>query len=318
MSLATIDQAPALPAISQELAAKGAHFDSLAIPENTKRAYRAAWNDFSQWCLDHGADSFPAAPSTVAAYLADRSDLKATTLQLRLAAISKAHQSADIPTPTKSSEVAHRMRGIKRAKAQEGESTAKKSPITKAKLTRLIGSLPDAPSSVRDRAILLVGFFGALRRSEIANLNVSDLEWTDEGLTLHLRLTKTDKSAEGQIISLPYRADDLCPVVALRQWLDAANIESGKVFRSINNGRYLGEGMSDRAIADVIKARLSGAGIDPKEYGGHSLRSGFVTEAFEQGHTDGNIQRQTRHKSIAVLRGYDRRERWSDNVAGAL
>lgn len=299
----------ALPANLAPLIDKASAYAHAATADNTKRAYRAAWAGFSSWCDAKGLDPLPATPSTVGLYLADAAEvLKVSTLRLRLAAISQAHKTAGHRLDTADPAIRKVMGGIARTK---GATVAKKDAVTDAILRDAIRAYAagDALKAKRDRALLTVGFFAALRRSELVAIDAADLQFTPEGVVLTLRRRKTDQEGQGTEIGLPVKDDTtICPVAALKDWLDASGIAEGAVFRSISKGdRLLAPRLGDRDVARIVKAATGAAGYDAAAFGGHSLRSGFITTAARKGVPERIIANQSGHKSINVLRGYVRR-----------
>ncbi|WP_165356834.1 site-specific integrase [Nocardioides zhouii] len=184
----------------------------------------------------------------------------------------------------------------------------------------MIAHLPDTTAGSRDRAILLVGFAGALRRSELVALRVDDVEWRDEGAVLHIRRSKADQEAAGREVALPRGKDEQsCPVDALRSWLAEGDISRGQLFRSVDRHGNVGEQLSDRAIVLVIRRAATAAGLDPDKYSGHSLRAGFATTAAAHGASERRIAVQTGHRSMEVLRGYIRHATvFTDNAVNDL
>ena len=172
----------------------------------------------------------------------------------------------------------------------------------------MMANLPDRLLGVRDRALLLVGFAGAFRRSELVSLNVRDLKFTNDGLTVTLRRSKTDQEGSGRKVGIPYGSSpETCPVRSLRAWLEASGIESGPVFRPINrHGQIRPSRLSDRAVALIVKRAAEAAGKDPAEFAGHSLRSGLATAAAIGGASERAIMKQTGHRSTAMVRRYIR------------
>ncbi len=199
----------------------------------TLDAYHYDWKNFGEWCRDRELSPLPATPQTVALYLADLAQRrKVSTLERRLAAISQAHQLAGHESPTKSAEVRTVMKGIRRT---HGTAQEAKAPATVEVIRRMVEQLPDNLLGIRDRALLLVGFAGAFRRSELVGLNVDDIAFTDEGLVVTLRRSKTDQEGEGRKVGIPYGSQpDTCPVRALRRWLGSAQLSQGAVFRPID------------------------------------------------------------------------------------
>src|SRR5581483_6511902 len=236
----------------------------------TLRAYRTAWSDFAGWCEEKGLQSLPAAPATVAEYAADRAaTLKAATLQKNLAAISVAHQTAGHTSPTGDSAVRIVMQGIRRSK---GTAPQQKAPAVTSDVRAMVEMLPDSLLGVRDRALLLLGFAGAFRRSELVALDVEDLTITSEGISILLRRSKTDQQAQGRRVGVPYGSNPAtCPVRSLVAWLETSSITKGPLFRSINRHGQIQPGrLCDKAVALVVKRQAEAAGLDAAQYSGHS------------------------------------------------
>jgi len=288
---------------------------------NTRRAYRADWADFTGWCAAHALPALPAAPETVALYLAARAaDRKPSTLARRLTAIAQAHKTAGHESPTAHPSVRQVVAGIRRAKgtAQEGKAAA----VTR-EVRAMCEALPADPAMRRrrDAALLLVGFAGAFRRSELVALDVADVRWTLEGLEVTIRRGKTDQEGRGRKIGLPYgSAPTSCPVRALRAWLDAAGIAGGPLFRGITrHDSLLPDRLSDKGVARVVKRAAAAAGLDPGAYSGHSLRAGLATAAAQAGISERAIMAQTGHKSIPMVRKYIRDgSLWRENAAAGV
>ncbi len=277
-----------------------------AKTENTRRAYRADWDDFSNWCEKYRRQPLPAAPDTVAYYLADRSkDLKTSTLQRRLATIAEAHREAGFESPTKSSQVKSVWAGIR---CEKGVAQNHKKPTLTKHIREMVSHLPDGLLGVRDRALLLLGFAGAMRRSELVGLDVTDVALTDEGLVVLIRKSKTDQVKEGRKIGIPRgEHTETCPVRAVLAWLDEADIKEGALFRSVNkHGHVMGTRLSDRTVAEVVKRSLVAAGKSARGFAAHSLRAGLITQAAMNDVPERAIQEQSGHKSLLVMRRYIR------------
>jgi len=213
--------------------------------------------------------------------------------------------------------------GTPRRGARAGTASAKKAAAVTDVLRDAISELSKVPGprALRDRALLLVGFAGALRRSEVVALDVADLRFVPEGLVLTLRHRKTDAVGQGTEIAIPFgQSERTCPVLALRGWLEAAAIAAGPVFVSVDRHGGIGtERLSPVDVARVVKGALAAAGYDPAEYSGHSLRSGFITSAARANVAERHIQNQSGHRSLPVLRGYIRRGSLSvDNAAAKV
>lgn len=310
-----------LPDLAAEpLSAEARDYARAATAANTVRAYKAAWADFTGWCDAAGRAALLAAPQTVGSYLATRaSTLKASTLSLRLVAIGQAHRIAGHRLDAGHPAIRKTLQGIR---AVHGSAARKKDAATGAVIRDAVDGLAKKPGlcPLRDRALLLVGFAAALRRSEAVALDAADLAFVPEGLILALRRSKTDAAGRGAEIAIPFGTSErTCPVLAMQAWLKAAGIEAGAVFRSVSRHGRLGERLSDRDVARTVKAAVASAGYDPAAYAGHFLRSGFITTAARAGVPEAHIQNQSRHKSLPVLRGYIRRgSLFMDNAAARV
>jgi len=294
-------------------------FINASRAESTKAAYRKDWEDFSRWCKAAELPSMPATPETVAAYLSHLATegKSASTLTRRASAIRFAHKLAGVQSPTASPLVEATMGGIRRTigTAQHG-----KAPAVAEDVKAMCACLSDTLKGKRDRALLLVGFAGAFRRSELAALTLEDMEFCREGLKIHLRRSKTDQEGEGQVKGIPYgRNTDSCPVTALQEWLEASGITSGLILRSVNKWGQIGGGISDKDVARVVKYAASLAGFDAARYSGHSLRAGLATSAAAAGVSERIIMQQTGHKSERMVRKYIREGNiFRENAAGLV
>lgn len=271
---------------------------------STRKAYGTDFRLFRAWCDAKGVSALPAAPETVAAYLAaEARTSRPSTLGRRVAAIRYAHKLAELPLPTDAEGVKATMRGIRRT---FGSTKVRKAPAVAAKMLGMVATAPDKLAGLRDRALLLVGFAGAFRRSELVALDVADVEETEAGLRVTIRNSKTDQEGQGVTIAIA-RGDVACPVKALREWLVAAGIEAGPLFRPINKaGRVAPARLTDRSVANIVKAYAERAGFDASMFSGHSLRSGFLTSAAAKGASIFKMMDVSRHKSVETLRGYVR------------
>lgn len=304
----------ALPAVAQALAS-AAGYAAEEKASATRRAYRCDWGHYYTWCESVGAAALPAAPATIASYLAHLADtgFKASTIARRLAAIAYAHKLKGHDSPTSAEAVHAVLRGIRRT---IGVAQIRKAPATAAAIGAMVERLPDTLAGKRDRALLLIGFAAALRRSELVELKVNDLEFQPDGLLLHIRRSKTDQEGEGTHIPVP-RGGRLRPVEALEAWIAAAGIAEGPVFVSIaKGGRVKRQALSDRSVADTIKRCAAAAGFDPALFSGHSLRAGFVTSALEHGADIFRVMDVTRHRRVETLKAYDRRAKAFRDHAG--
>jgi site-specific recombinase XerD len=274
---------------------------------NTWKAYQADLRDFTTWCEAHCLVSLPATPETVAAYLADLAErCKVSTVQRRLSAISQQHAAAKLESPTRSAIVRLTMQGIRRTHAPT-QGVRKVQPAVTSVIYKLVDPLGSSLIDLRDRALILLGFAGAFRRSELAQLLLTDITETEDGLRVRLRQSKTDQEGEGFTKGIPYGTETkTCPVRAWRSWKEAACLTDGYAFLSITRHSRMGASLSDRAVADIIKRRASAVGLEYKEFSGHSLRAGLATAAAQAGVSERVIAKQTGHKSLPVLRGYIR------------
>jgi site-specific recombinase XerD len=282
---------------------------------STRKAYGTDYRLFKAWCDAKGVSSLPAAPETVAAYIAaEAQTAKPSTIGRRVAAIRYAHKLAGIQTPTDAEGVKATMRGIRRT---FGSARNKKAPAVAAKMLGMVATAPDSLAGLRDRALLLLGFAGAFRRSELVALDVVDIEETETGLLVTIRGSKTDQERQGITIAIA-RGDIACPVKALREWLDAAGIEAGPLFRPINKaGTVAASRLTCRSVANFVKAYAGRAGYDASTFSGHSLRSGFLTSAAGKGASIFKMMDVSRHKSVDTLRGYVRDAELFKDHAGA-
>jgi site-specific recombinase XerD len=282
---------------------------------STRKAYGTDFRIFREWCEARGVSALRAAPETVAAYLAAHaSTSKASTLGRRVAAIRYAHKLAGHAPPTDAEGVKATMRGIRRT---YGSARVRKAPAVAGKMLGMVATASDKLAGLRDRALLLVGFGGALRRSELVALDVADIEETETGLLVTIRGSKTDQERTGTTIAIA-RGDIACPAKALREWLDAAGIEAGPIFRPIDKaGTVRDSRLTDRSVANIVKAYAERAGFDASTFSGHSLRAGFLTSAAGKGASIFKMMDVSRHKSVDTLRGYVRDAELFKDHAGA-
>lgn len=288
--------------------------------ENTRDAYRADWADFTSWAAELQLASLPAEPATVARYLVALVErgYKVATLTRRLSAISQAHQAAGLDTPTASLTVRKVFSGIKR---RHGVAQDAKAPILPDDLRLMVAELDDTPAGKRDRALLLLGFAGAFRRSELVSLDVGDLEFRSTGLVVTLRRSKTDQEGQGELKGIPRGRDkNTCPVRAVEAWIKAAQLQDGPLFRPIDrHGNIRAQRLADFTVVRVVKTLAAAVGLDPAKYGGHSLRAGLATAAAAAGAEERAIMKQTGHKSERILRRYIRDgQLFKDNAADGL
>jgi site-specific recombinase XerC len=285
--------------------------------ENTRRAYRAAVRAWCDWCLARDLPPLPGLSADVAAFLASERSrgLKPETLKLRRAAIRYLHRAAGCPVPTDDVAVSETLAGIRRHAARQGLVPHKKAAATAGILRQIVAPIPGDLRGLRDRAVLLVGFAGALRRSELAPIRVEQLEKTERGLRLTLPQTKGSQT-DAVIVPLPYGHTELCPVRALAAWLDATGITTGPVFRRIWLARnalpdeppplpQIGtDAITPWTVATIVKQRALDAGFKARDFGGHSLKRGALTTGMDKGEHPAKLKRLGRHKSFNVLGEY--------------
>lgn len=301
------------------LAETARSYVAAARSERTRAIYRAQWSAFAGWCEACGLVALPAPAETVALYLTARAQQgrKVSTLALALAAISQAHQMAGHESPRSSTVVREAFKGIRRT---HGSAPRQKAPVLAAQLRTMVEALPADLRGLRDRALLLVGFAGAFRRSELVAVTVGDVVFSVEGVTVTIRRSKTDQEGHGRKIGLPYGSTAAtCPVRALRAWLDASRVTEGTVLRSVDRHGNVGPALSGRDVARVVKRAAQAVQLDPKAFAGHSLRAGLATSAAKAGKAAHAIMKTTGHRSVAMVQRYVRdAELFRDNAAAGL
>jgi integrase len=295
-------------------------YASDARSRGTRDAYRKHWTAFAAWCAQQGFSALPAAPQTLALYLAARADegRKVATIALSLAAISQAHQVAGHLSPRSDRLVKETWKGIRR---RLGVAQEQKAPVSAKDIRRMIDGLPSGLIGLRDRALITLGFAGAFRRSELVALNCGDLTFVSEGLEALVRRSKTDQEGAGLTKVVAYGSDPAtCPVRSLQDWLELAEIGEGPVFRPINRHEHISDKrLTDFAVAVIVKRVAKKAGLATPQLSGHSLRAGFVTEAKKNGADDAAIMDQTGHKSLAMVHRYHRRpKKWEKPASAKL
>ena len=271
---------------------------------NTIKSYKSDWKDFVAYCQARNTACLSADVSTVVNYVAQMAETKkVSTISRRLSSISQAYQAAGHGSPTTSFAVKAVLRGVKREK---GNIPNKKEAAVIEDIRLMIDMLDGSLIAIRDRALILIGFAGAFRRSELVQIVVEDLDFSREGLTITLRHSKTDQEGQGYKKGIPYGSNpETCPVRSLQDWLMRANITKGAIFHSINrHGQISNKGLTDQSVALIIKKLVKAAGLDETKYSGHSLRSGLITTAANRGVDERSIMKQSGHKSLTVMRGY--------------
>ena len=276
---------------------------------NTVRAYKSDFRDFGLFCVQNGLKSLPTEPKVVSLYLTHLSskNIKMSTLKRRLVSIGVIHRLKGHYLDTKHPIIIENIIGIKRRK---GSIQKGKKPLLINNLKTIINIIDEYNKKdikkIRDRTIILMGFSGGFRRSEIISLDYEDLDFVNEGLKINLKRSKTDQFGLGSVKGLPYFDNNqYCPVRSLKRWIEISEIKSGPLFRRFLKNSNLSENrLTDQTVALLIKKYLKLAGIDNKNYSGHSLRSGFATSAAESGAEERSIMAMTGHKSPEMVRRY--------------
>ena len=277
---------------------------------NTIRAYKSDFKDFSIFCVKHGFNSLPSKPKIISLYITHLSqNCKISTLKRRLVSISMMHKFKGHYLDTKHPIIIENLMGIKRIK---GSIQKAKKPLLINHLKLIINIMNELKieevKKLRDKTIILVGFGGGFRRSELISIDYDDLEFVPEGVKITIKKSKTDQFGEGMVKGLPYFENKTyCPVLNLKKWLEISNIKSGPIFRRFSKGSLLTENrLSDQSVALLIKEYLNLVGIENKNFAGHSLRSGFATVAAENGADERSIMAMTGHKTTQMVRRYIR------------
>lgn len=293
---------PDLDATLAQARAYAAH----SYSANTHAAYASDWKLFSAWCTAQQRRPLPATAETILCYVVSLAEtLSMATIDRRLRGIAFHHRQARAADPTDDPEVVVTLRGLRRTK---GVAPQPKAPLTVEQLREIVTTLPNDRRGIQSRALLLLGFAGAFRRSELVALQIADLAWVDEGLIVTVRRSKTDQEGEGYAKGIPYGADRVtCPVHAVRRWFTVARFASGPVFRAFTSrGQVLARPMPAYTVARILQQGAKAIGLDPKEYGGHSLRAGLVTAAAKAGVSERVLMAQTGHRDVRTLRRYIR------------
>lgn len=283
-----------------------------SLSDNSRKAYCSDLAQFLGW-----GGTVPASPELIAAYLAAHAEQHApATLARRLVSIGKAHTAQGLQSPTGSTLVRATLRGIRHT---HGSAQRQVAPAIKEDVLAMVAGLGGV-KGIRDRAMLLIGFAGAFRRSELVSLTVADIEMAKQGMVVQLRRSKTDQEGRGRKVAIPFARGAVCPVQALQQWLELAKIAEGPIFRAVNrHGAISDAALTSQTVASVVKERAQAVGLDSNKYAGHSLRSGLVTSAAQAGVSSWKIRQQTGHKTDAMLARYIRDANiFVDNAAGAV
>ena len=262
---------------------------------NTLRAYKADFEDFNLFCNKHSFKAMPTEPKILSLYLTHLSQKsKFSTLKRRLASISVIHKLSGHYIDTKHPIITENLMGIKRAK---GSYQKAKKPLLINELKSIVNEIAKDKNEKRrakNKALILIGFAGGFRRSELVGILFEDIDFVIEGVKIFIRRSKTDQSGEGMTKGIPYFSNpEYCPVISLKNWIEKSEIKSGKIFD-----------ISDKSVALIIKKYTAIAGLDAKKYSGHSLRSGFATSAAELGAEERSIMAMTGHKTTQMVRRY--------------
>jgi len=276
---------------------------------NTIRAYKSDFKDFGAFCVKHSFKALPTEPKIVALYLTYLSgrDAKMSTLRRRLVSIGMMHKLKGYYLDNKHPVIIENLMGIKRTK---GSIQRGKKPILINQLKAIINVINEEKieeiKKIRDKAIILVGFGGGFRRTELISIDHEDLEFVTEGVKITIKRSKTDQFGEGMTKGLPYFANETyCPVSHLKKWIEISNIKDGAIFRRFVKGSSLTSSrLTDQSVVLLIKRYLELAGIENKNYSGHSLRSGFATVSAESGADERSIMAMTGHKTTQMVRRY--------------
>jgi site-specific recombinase XerD len=307
----------------EELIQKANDLIRAAKAPSTRKAYQSDFRIYDSWCADHGLTSLPSAPETIALYIASGvvARLAPATIARRLASISKAHQAAgfeESPASTKHFVVGEVLKGARRTL---GVAQKCKDPLLLNDIRRLVDSCPKNLLGLRDRALILTGFAGAFRRSELCAMAVCDLSFSDSGLVINVPRSKADQEQAGDKVAIPFgEHEETCPIKALREWLAAACVTQGAVFRAVDrHNKVAANGLHRDSIAEILKTAATRAGINATNIAGHSVRAGMATQAALNGSSERAIAKTTRHRSRRVLRRYIRPgELFRENAAASL
>lgn len=284
-----------------------------AVSPNTRRAYLCDLRQFEAW-----GGAIPCSPETIARYLSDQAGhLSIATMTRRLAAISVAHAAKGFSNPIPSPLVKGTLKGIKRLL---GAPQQRAKPLLVEDLLRIMTVLGTSTKDDRDRALLLIGFAGGFRRAELVGLQVEDIDFVRQGMTVMLQRSKTDQSGDGRKIGIPFARGRFCPVKSLEIWLAKSQIDHGLIFRALNrHGTMIADKLSAEAVSQIVKNRAAQIGLNHAGYSGHSLRAGLCTSAAAAGISTLAIRQQTGHRSDQMVARYVRLgELFTNNVAGAL
>jgi len=281
-------------------------YAAAASSPRTSARYAVEWRAFALWCRAQRHAFLPASGPTVAAYLSALADKgrKVAGIELALVAISQTHKLAGHESPRKHAAVERVRKGIRRTL---GTAQNVRAPLLVGELRRCVEAMGQTPVEIRDRALLLLGFAAAMRRSELCALDLADVTFRPEGLAVILRRSKTDQEGAGRAVAVrPGSHPSTCPIAALRAWLALRGAAAGPLFLSVDRWGHLGQRLSGHDVARLVKRRATAAGLDPAKLSGHSLRSGLATSAAKAGKSERSIMATTGHSSVTMVRRYIR------------
>ncbi|OJY65668.1 MAG: hypothetical protein BGP12_17600 [Rhodospirillales bacterium 70-18] len=314
----TTEATPTLAVIDVlDLGRRAAAYARRTTSEGTRKAYARDWRKFEGWCQASHLQPFPAAPATVGLFLAGMAGhFSVATLGRCLAAISTMHRLSGAHLDIRHPAIHDVLRGIRR---EHGALQRRVAPATTAVVKAMAASCDASLLGARDRALVLIGFAAALRRSEIVALDVDDVAVVGEGVRITIRRSKTDQDSIGATVGVVRAGTSTCPVAALQDWLSRAEIKEGRVFRRVDRHGRIGTALTGQSVALMMKKRAKLVGLDPADFSGHSLRAGLATAAATNEVEERIIQRQTRHRSLTVLRTYIRDgEMFLQNASGRV
>ncbi|MGU3467107.1 site-specific integrase [Methylobacterium sp. C33D] len=300
------------------LAARARAFADEALSQNSRRAYRADWQHYTQWCRGHDLAPLPAGPEQVASYLTSMAEThKRATIERRLVTIGQAHKLQGLPWIPAHPAVRAALRGMFR---RYGRPRKQAAALGVPETIRIVSVCEGTVAALRDRALFLMSFAGAFRRSEVARIRFEDLAFRDGAVDVFLPYSKGDQDGEGTIVSvLAGRTPASCPVAALRRWLQAAPAD-GHVFRAVRaDGTVMDDGLHPDSVGRIVQKRAAEAGLvaGPRErISAHGFRAGFITEAYKRGSRDEEIMAHSRHRDLKTMRGYVRRAKLADAHPG--
>lgn len=286
--------------------------------DNTKKAYGSDWQLFVQWCGDHSLETLPASEETIVYYLTFLSQTsKASTIKRKMTAISQRHETAKYDSPTKTPLVQGVWNGIQRT---IGVKETGKEALWLPDLRQLVQVLPPSVIGKRDHALLVIGWAGAFRRSELVALDVEDIQFTQDGLIIQIEKSKTDQTGAGQEVALPYGSNPMtCPVRSLKEWLTEADLANGPVFRRIDRHGNIYDRLTAQSVRLIVQKYCKIIGLSFEAFGAHSLRSGFCSSAAKAGKSEHQIMKQTRHKQSSSLQRYIKLgTMFEDNAASGI